>query len=609
MAKIFVSYTAKDRARVALIVNRLRALRLDVFWDQDIPNGASWQDSIDQALKAAKCVLVLWSQASVLSKDVREEAIDGENRGLLVGALIEACTPPRGHATQSFGDLRKWRGDFNDLVWLKLVADIAGKAGAIWAAEWEAHRAGIERDAHNAELLAKAADRADAWIAANRHQPIAPVAEAFMAQHAPEIRRAREKRDNDTKSANALKREADDARFKQAARNAARRAFIAAHRVTISALVLAVTIGAVWAWRNSYSFADVSMRGEAERLALPLGHLGYADARFTADGAVVVESARVFDENATKISVWSPGGALAFRIDGRLWGAGQGGVMLRTASGLEFVSLPSQHRQALELPPSAGNANISGRMSRDGRWAAISITNGDGEISEQRGVTAGVWSVADGSRVSTLERSGETGAASIAAISADGAWVAGEDGPREFAVWNARTGRRVMSRRMAYGFTTFAPGPDNLVTVTGRDGAFIVDMAAQTWRAVSVGCFGNCRAVRERGDVRFMDVRREGDSSIMRIRVGGARSEARFPPGVGYCSASIAHGGEFAVLVRNHGARNCGLVTLYRLEGDALHEAANWPVASEPNIEISEDDSRILVMDQNGAMLLRVPAL
>lgn len=170
MAEIFVSYTAKDRARVAPIVKRLRALRLDVFWDQDIPNGASWQDSIDQALNAARCVLVLWSQASVKSKDVREEAIDGENRGVLVGALIEECTPPRGHATQSFADLRRWRDDFKDPVWLKLVADIAAKAGRKWAAEWEALRAGIERH----DDLAAAADDADAWIAANGNRPITP---------------------------------------------------------------------------------------------------------------------------------------------------------------------------------------------------------------------------------------------------------------------------------------------------------------------------------------------------------------------------------------------------------------------------------------------------
>lgn len=89
----------------------------------------------------------------------------------------------------------------------------------------------------------------------------------------------------------------------------------------------------------------------------------------------------------------------------------------------------------------------------------------------------------------------------------------------------------------------------------------------------------------------------------MRIWSADGLREIPLPPHS--CMARIAHGGQFVALSRGDG---CRLVSLYRIDGEALRETANWPVASEPNIEISPDDSRILVMDRNGAMLLRVPA-
>ena len=50
---------------VGRLVEALRAEGIGVWWDQDIAPGAAWEATIEQALAAAKLVIVAWSPASV----------------------------------------------------------------------------------------------------------------------------------------------------------------------------------------------------------------------------------------------------------------------------------------------------------------------------------------------------------------------------------------------------------------------------------------------------------------------------------------------------------------------------------------------------------------
>ena len=113
-ADVFVSYKKEDRERVREIVLCLRHAGVDVWWDQDIEAGASWDDAIAEGLNAAKCVVVVWSQLSVVAPWVKEEAGHGKARGVLAPVRIDDVEPPIGFTLLQCADLRNWKGDPDD---------------------------------------------------------------------------------------------------------------------------------------------------------------------------------------------------------------------------------------------------------------------------------------------------------------------------------------------------------------------------------------------------------------------------------------------------------------------------------------------------------------
>lgn len=65
-----------------------------VWWDREIQAGRAFDDAIEEALNAARCVIVLWSDASVRSDWVKAEASEAAERRILVPALIDNVKIP-----------------------------------------------------------------------------------------------------------------------------------------------------------------------------------------------------------------------------------------------------------------------------------------------------------------------------------------------------------------------------------------------------------------------------------------------------------------------------------------------------------------------------------
>ncbi len=112
MSDIFISYKTEDRKRVAHLVAALRNAGLDVWWDQDIPPGGGWRDTIAAQLDRAKLCVVAWSQASTGpdGRFVREEAERTAMRNAYQGVLIDPVLPPFGFAEWQSIDLSAWSG-------------------------------------------------------------------------------------------------------------------------------------------------------------------------------------------------------------------------------------------------------------------------------------------------------------------------------------------------------------------------------------------------------------------------------------------------------------------------------------------------------------------
>ena len=80
MSNIFISYAKEDRESARKLARVLEAEGWEVFWDRNIPTGKTWRDIIETKLKAAQCLVVLWSKASISSYWVLEEADKGRQR-------------------------------------------------------------------------------------------------------------------------------------------------------------------------------------------------------------------------------------------------------------------------------------------------------------------------------------------------------------------------------------------------------------------------------------------------------------------------------------------------------------------------------------------------
>ncbi|MFC7300405.1 TIR domain-containing protein [Cognatiluteimonas weifangensis] len=94
MADVFVSYSRRDRARVAPLVAAIEARGWSVWWDPEIAPGQEFDRLIDAQLAQARAVLVVWSADSVASRWVRGEAREAAERGILVPVRFDGATLP-----------------------------------------------------------------------------------------------------------------------------------------------------------------------------------------------------------------------------------------------------------------------------------------------------------------------------------------------------------------------------------------------------------------------------------------------------------------------------------------------------------------------------------
>jgi TIR domain len=116
MAEIFISYKTEDRRRIAPLVAALRGAGLDVWWDQDIPPGGGWRETIETELNGATLCVVAWSKESVgtSGRFVREEAERAAVRGAYLGVLIDDVMPPFGFSEWQSIRMAEWNGKPSD---------------------------------------------------------------------------------------------------------------------------------------------------------------------------------------------------------------------------------------------------------------------------------------------------------------------------------------------------------------------------------------------------------------------------------------------------------------------------------------------------------------
>jgi hypothetical protein len=120
MAEIFVSYARADRPRAAQLARSLERAGWSVWWDREIPPGRSFDEVIEEALTAARCVVVLWSAASVRSEWVKIEAAEAAQRRILVPILADGARIPLEFRRIQAAAIDDWRELESNEGWAQL---------------------------------------------------------------------------------------------------------------------------------------------------------------------------------------------------------------------------------------------------------------------------------------------------------------------------------------------------------------------------------------------------------------------------------------------------------------------------------------------------------
>ena len=121
---IFLSYARTDRPVARTFAECLGEEGFTVWWDASLHSGETFDEVIEQKLRDAKAVVVLWSPRSVASRWVRAEATLADRRNKLVPAIIEPCDRPIVFELTHTAELSEWNGDRSDARWRTFVVDL-----------------------------------------------------------------------------------------------------------------------------------------------------------------------------------------------------------------------------------------------------------------------------------------------------------------------------------------------------------------------------------------------------------------------------------------------------------------------------------------------------
>jgi len=130
MADIFISYANEDRETAEQVAHVLENAGFTVWWDRRIPAGRTWRSVLEEALQEMRCLIVLWSENSLNSPWVLEEAEEARRlQKLLFPVLIEAIAPPVGFRAIQAANLAEWDGAADAPAAKLLVTDLKALLG------------------------------------------------------------------------------------------------------------------------------------------------------------------------------------------------------------------------------------------------------------------------------------------------------------------------------------------------------------------------------------------------------------------------------------------------------------------------------------------------
>jgi TolB-like protein/tetratricopeptide (TPR) repeat protein len=125
LAEVFISYARANEDLARRVAKGLKASGFEAWWDDQLPTHRAYTDIIEQRLRGAAAVVVLWSKYAAQSQWVRAEADFARTENKLVQAQLDGTLPPMPFNQIQCADLTSWRGNRKHRGWTKLVDGIA----------------------------------------------------------------------------------------------------------------------------------------------------------------------------------------------------------------------------------------------------------------------------------------------------------------------------------------------------------------------------------------------------------------------------------------------------------------------------------------------------
>src|SRR6476646_1441369 len=126
---VFISYARPDEGQATCVADALRSAGFGVWRDDELPAHRAYAEVIEEKLRGARAVVVLWSANSAKSQWVRAEADEARGAGTIIQATLDGSIPPLPFNQIQCADLSEWEGDAEAPGWKKVVASVQALAG------------------------------------------------------------------------------------------------------------------------------------------------------------------------------------------------------------------------------------------------------------------------------------------------------------------------------------------------------------------------------------------------------------------------------------------------------------------------------------------------
>jgi adenylate cyclase len=130
MSDIFISYARSTAAKAQQVADALRALGYAVWRDDELPAHRAYGEVIEERLRLAKAVVVIWSAEAAKSQWVQSEADRARTDNKLVQLTVDGAPLPMPFDRIQCAELADWDGDADAPGWRKVAASVADLAGA-----------------------------------------------------------------------------------------------------------------------------------------------------------------------------------------------------------------------------------------------------------------------------------------------------------------------------------------------------------------------------------------------------------------------------------------------------------------------------------------------